>query len=178
VAIMPFVMLLPAMYSQINLGVRHVLPLYPLLAIAAAYAVVELWRRGLRWRVEICALLAWLAIGSAAAHPDYLPYFNEAALGHGERIAVDSNLDWGQDLLRLAGAVRAHHIQHLYVDYFGSADPKRFLPCAVDELPRAGPARGWVAVSETALVMGNIEWLKTRRPVGEVGKSIRLYEFH
>ena len=178
VVMAPFAMLLPVMFSEINLGVRHILPLYPFLSIAGAYAVVELWRRGLRWRVEICALLAWLVIGSAVAHPDYLPYFNEAALGHGERVAIDSNLDWGQDLLRLAAAVRTLHIQHLYVDYFGSADPTRLLPCAVEELPRAAPVQGWVAVSETALVMGNIEWLKSHRPVREVGKSIRLYELH
>jgi len=178
VVIAPFAMLLPVMFSQINLGVRHVLPLYPFLSIAGAYAVVELWRRGFRWRVEICALLAWLVIGSAVAHPDYLPYFNEAALGHGERIAIDSNLDWGQDLLRLAAVVRTLRIQHLYVDYFGSADPTRLLPCAVEELPGAAPVRGWVAVSETALVMSNIEWLKSHRPVREVGKSVRLYELH
>ena len=34
------------------------------------------------------------------ANPDYLPYFNEA-VAHPERVLVDSDLDWGQDLRRL-----------------------------------------------------------------------------
>ncbi|HXH40475.1 MAG TPA: glycosyltransferase family 39 protein, partial [Thermoanaerobaculia bacterium] len=34
-----------AMASRINLGVRHVLPIYPLLAIAGGIALIELWQR-------------------------------------------------------------------------------------------------------------------------------------
>src|SRR5205823_5709372 len=147
VALMPMAMLLPAMTSGINIGIRHVLPIYPLLAISAAYAVVALWKRS---RTAIIVLLAWYFIATALAHPDYMSYFNEAAGRHPERIAADSNLDWGQDLLRLAKIVRREHIDHLYLAYFGTADWRRIVPAA-EELPQFTRVHGWVAISENQM---------------------------
>ena len=45
-------------------------------------------------------------IGSLAAHPDYLAYFNALAGDDPERIVVDSDLDWGQDIKRLGQRLR------------------------------------------------------------------------
>lgn len=178
VAIAPIVMLLPALTTGINIGVRHVLPLYPLLTIAAAFAVVTLWQR---WRVLITLLLSWFFIATALAHPDYMSYFNEAAGSHPERIAVDSNLDWGQDLLRLADVVQREHIDHLYLSYFGTANWRKLIPVA-EELPQFTHVHGWVAISENQMVFGwptnrrdAYAWLRAYEPVRRVGKSIRLY---
>jgi hypothetical protein len=60
------------------------------------------------------ALLVWFFAGSLLAHPDYLAWFNEAAGHHPEKIVVDSNLDWGQDMLRLARILREKHIPAVY----------------------------------------------------------------
>ncbi len=90
VAYVPLALLAVAMTSRINIGVRHVLPIYPFLTIAAAVATIVLWRRR---RALVVLLLSWYFVGTALAHPDYLAWFNEAAGGHPERIAVDSNLD-------------------------------------------------------------------------------------
>jgi 4-amino-4-deoxy-L-arabinose transferase-like glycosyltransferase len=187
IGLAPLAMLLPAMASSINIGVRHILPIYPFLAIAAAAAVVALWRaRTARaWsRAFVLLLLAWNVAATTAAHPDYFAYFNECAGRHPEQIADDSNLDWGQDVLRLADIVHAQHISHLYVSYFGSADWKRHLPEG-EELPRAVPVHGWVAISEMALKFGGpnyrgdgFEWLQSHTPVRHAGKSIRLYYVH
>ncbi|HXH38707.1 MAG TPA: glycosyltransferase family 39 protein [Thermoanaerobaculia bacterium] len=178
VVLAPAAMLLPTLTTGINIGVRHVLPLYPLLTICAAYAVMALWRRR---RVVVIVLLAWYFLATALAHPDYMSYFNEAAGGHPERIAVDSNLDWGQDLLRLAEVVRREHIDHLYLAYFGSADWRCLVPAA-EELPQFKSVHGWVAVSENELTFGwptnrrdAYAWLRAYEPVVRVGKSIRLY---
>jgi hypothetical protein len=177
VALAPLAMLVPAMISSINIGVRHVLPLYPLLTIAAAFAVVRMWAR---WRVVAALLLAWYFIATGFAHPDYLSYFNEAAGRHPERIAVDSNLDWGQDLLRLSDAVRNEHIDHLHLAYFGTANWQKFVPEA-EELPPFARVHGWVAISEDELVFGKknrrdaFAWLRAYQPVRRIGKSIRLY---
>lgn len=176
VATIPLLMLLPALTSKINIGVRHVLPLYPLLAILAGYAAVVLWRRS---RVATIVLLAWYFLATTAAHPDYLPYFNELAR-HPEQIAADSNLDWGQDLLRLEQVVRRERIEHLHLSYFGTADRSRHAIPA-EELPRDRRVRGWVAVSEMQMKFGGPEnrgdfrWLEEHEPVRRVGKSIRLY---
>ncbi|HYC90805.1 MAG TPA: glycosyltransferase family 39 protein [Thermoanaerobaculia bacterium] len=169
----PLVMLLPALTSKINIGVRHVLPLYPVLAIVAGYAAVVLWKKS---RVATVVLAGWFFVAGALAHPDYLPYFHELAR-HPEEIATDSNLDWGQDLLRLEREVRERRIGHLYLSYFGSADWRRHAIPA-EELPRDRRVRGWVAISEMQLKFGNPEdfaWLGQYRPVARVGKSIRLY---
>jgi hypothetical protein len=115
------------------------------------------------------------------AHPDYLAYFNECAGRHPEQIAVDSNLDWGQDLLRLQNVMQQEKIGHLYLQYFGWTDWTSHDP-RVDELPRALHVKGWVAISEQELVFGGpnnrgdgYQWLRAYRPVRQVGKSIRLY---
>lgn len=178
VALAPLAMLLPALTSGINIGVRHVLPLYPMLTISAAHAAVVLRRRS---RPATIVLLGWYVVATSLAHPDYLAWFNEAAGRHPERIAVDSNLDWGQDLLRLERIVRKKQIEHLHLAYDGTADWRRLVPQA-EELPQFAPVRGWVAVSENELTFGwptnernAFAWLRAYEPVRHVGRSIRLY---
>ncbi len=177
-ALAALLMLLLSMTSSINIGVRHVLPIYPLMVIAAAHGVAWLWRHGRGERLAAAALLAWYFGATAFAHPDYLAYFNEAAGKHPERIAADSNLDWGQDLLRLAGAVRRERLEPLYISYFGSADWRRHLPTA-RPLPDNQPVAGWIAVSEMHAILeldGSLRWLRRHQPVRRIGKSIRLYD--
>jgi hypothetical protein len=180
VALAPAAMMIPPLISSINIGVRHILPVYPLFAMCAAFAVSRMWSTR-RLRPPVVLLLGWYFIGTAVAHPDYLAYFNECAGRHPEQIAVDSNLDWGQDLLRLQNVMQQEKIGHLYLQYFGWTDWTSHDP-RVDELPRAVHVKGWVAISEQELVFGGpnnrgdgYQWLRAYRPVRQVGKSIRLY---
>ncbi|MGZ8868023.1 MAG: glycosyltransferase family 39 protein [Thermoanaerobaculia bacterium] len=176
VALAPLLMLVPAMASSINIGVRHILPLYPFLAICAGYAIARIWA----WRRAVAvALLAWHFVAGGIAHPDYLAYFNETAV-RAERIALDSNLDWGQDLGRLADVVSRENIPHLFMAYFGRAEWRRH-GIRGDDLPANTPVRGWIAISEMKIsLLGadgtgkGYEWLKGR-PYRRIGKSIRLY---
>jgi AbrB family looped-hinge helix DNA binding protein len=62
-----------------------------------------------------CILLVWTAISSAAAHPDYLAYFNELGGTHPERILVDSDLDWGQDMARLATELQRRRVPYFHM---------------------------------------------------------------
>jgi hypothetical protein len=165
VAIAPLAMFAPAMASTLNIGVRHILPIFPLLAIAAAFAATRLPR------VAAVVLLGWFFVAGVVAHPDYLAYFNETAR-HPERIALDSNLDWGQDLLRLARVVRERRIAHLWLAYFGTADVARHI-ASTEALPAGREADGWIAVSE--MKMDQYRWLERYRPAQRIGKSIRLY---
>jgi hypothetical protein len=175
-----------AMASNINIGVRHVLPLYPLLAVCAAAGIATLWRMDRRraaTRTLAVVLSAWLAIASLRAHPDYLTYFNELAGPHPEQMLVDSDLDWGQDLARLADTVRARHIDRLSIIYHGSADLARHgLPPYTVLEPRA-PVSGWVAASVYRIELGymggstfdEFAWLRAYTPVAHAGRSIWLY---
>ena len=67
----------------------------------------------------------WYGAGTLRVHPHHLAYFNEIAGGpaNGWRLLVDSNLDWGQDLKRLARWMRTNDVPRLKLSYFGSADP-------------------------------------------------------
>jgi 4-amino-4-deoxy-L-arabinose transferase-like glycosyltransferase len=173
-AYVPLVLLAVAMSSRINIGVRHILPIYPLLTIAAAVATVVLWRRR---RALVVLLLSWYFIGTALAHPNYLAWFNEAAGRHPERIAVDSNLDWGQDLFRLIDYAERQKLSPLYVSYFGSARWQDHLPEA-RPLPLGQCLPGWIALSEQHPALDHsvsYSWLQQHRPVKKLGSSIRLY---
>ncbi len=162
--------LVVAMLSRISIGVRHVLPLYPLLAMVAAYGVVNVRRP-----LQIALITAQLA-AFALAHPDHLAYFNLTAGREPSRILLDSNLDWGQDLLRLEEATARWRIDTLHIALFTSADLTRHRLPQLQSLPPSAPVRGWVAISEMQLKMRpGYEWLNTHLPVERVGKSILLY---
>jgi hypothetical protein len=171
-----------AMTSDINIGIRHILPLYVPLSIVAGYGVVEIWNRARDafGRTVLAALLAWLFVGVALDHPDYMAWFNEAAQPNPARIAVDSNLDWGQDTLRLERAVRELKIDHLYVDVMTNARLDK-LGIPVEGFQPSVKPTGWVAISETPYtfhsITGSYGWLTSYRPARRIGESIRLYYF-
>lgn len=172
------------MISSVNIGLRHILPAYPLFFIVAARAA---WR----WlamssaapRFLAVGLVTWHVVGSALAHPDYLAYFNVTAASEPQRYLIQGDLDWGQDLHRLDRKLDELHVEHVHVAYNGSAFPVRHLSQSVDILLPGKRATGWIAVSEWRLKNdGTVSppwdgyaWLEAHTPVARVGKSIRLY---
>jgi hypothetical protein len=177
-ALIAIAIMLSVLPSRINIGVRHILPIYPPLCALAAYATIVMWRN-ISTRAGTAALLAWLFAGVALAHPDYLAWFNEAAGEHPEHIAIDSNLDWGQDGLRLVKAVRTHHIDFLNAVFNGNLMLHLFGVHA-DGAKSFRPEPGWYAISLTSFVLnpevarGGFRWLDDYK-YEMVGKSIRLY---
>jgi Dolichyl-phosphate-mannose-protein mannosyltransferase len=165
--------------GNIDIGVRHVLPVYPLLAITAGFGAVGLWKvrhHALLGRSIVIVLLLWQLTTSFLAHPDYLAYFNEIAGRHPERILVDSDLDWGQDLNRLSKKLKELGIKKVAIAYFGEADLDQFgLPEFEPLLPNQ-KANGWVAASITNIKKyPGYSWLERYQPVMIVGKTIWLY---
>jgi hypothetical protein len=168
------------LYSHINIGVRHVLIAYPLLAIGAGYALLSAWRR---WQAPLAhaalaALLLWQVATLAFAWPDYLAYFNVLAGDHPERILVDSDLDWGgQDLRRLEHVLAARGVQQLWLGYQGTADLSREPLPHFTPLPPNQPVSGWVAITMLTLQenQAGYGWLLRYQPVQRVGKSFNLY---
>ncbi len=177
-ALIALAIFLVAMSATLHVGIRHILPIYAPLSILAAHGAMEVWRRaaGAFSRAAFVALVAWLFIGTAIAHPDYLAWFNELAGGNPAWIAVDSNLDWGQDAGRLVRAARELHIDTLHVALLAAI---RFELYGVHaELLQAYERKsGWIAVSETVLATNpeGYRWLSLYRPTRRIGKSIRLY---
>jgi hypothetical protein len=170
--------------SNINIGLRHVLLAYPLLAIVAAYGSTQLWgssRRLIRYSLPV--LLLGQVTASVVAHPDYLAYFNAFAGREPDRILVHGDLDWGQDLGRLAQKVDELGIEELSLAYFGSAHPPLHMSIPIHQLMPGKPATGWIAISRLRLKYDDtiappydgFAWLGEYTPVARVGKSIVLY---
>ena len=144
--------------SHLNIGERHLLPSYPALIVLAgglAAAASSPWV----WRAVVI-LLALHAADVASRWPSSLAYFNQIVpRGREYQWLVDSNLDWGQDLLRLRTWLERNRlgIEPLYLCYFGSSLPAEVLPAA-EELgfaPGVGAAQalrpGLYCVSATLL---------------------------
>ena len=175
------------MLGHIDVGVRHILPIYLGLSMVAAVGAVRLYEIGRGWaKVALWACAGWLALTSLLAHPDYLPYFNAIAGDEPERIVADSDLDWGQDMTRLATRLRELGIQSvtfrplLFDDY----EARGFPP--IDFGSPLVPSPGWNAVGITewkVLRMGlpapDVPWPDRPefKPVERVGKSVLLYYF-
>jgi len=114
--------------SSLNIGHRHILPMYACAAVlASAVACVRTSPR--LFRALVAAALAAQIGTSLLARPDYLPYFNPLAGGteNGYRYFVDSSLDWGQDLPRLKKWLDARPDRDpVFLSYFGSGSPRYY----------------------------------------------------
>ncbi len=172
--------------SRIKLGVRHILPIYPFLAVAAASGFAFLWSAfpsRPAGRAAAAVLLLWQVASGAVAHPDYIPYFNLLSGSHPERILSDSDLDWGQDLKRMVERFRSLGVERASVAVATSADLDRFAPPVMTVLPPNERRNGWIAVSLYRLQYDfsrrppyrGYAWLESYDPVATAGKSIRIY---
>lgn len=180
----PLIILALSMTSRINLGVRHILAVYPLLALAAAHGIRVLAGGGKRrWRLALAMVLVlFVAADSVRAHPDYLAWFNQLAGREPAGVLCESDLDWGQDLARLGRRLRSLGVQRFRMAYFGTAPPEAAgLPAHEHLHPEDQPA-GYVAVSARYLYLacaqsGAYCWLRAQTPAERIGKSIYLYHF-
>lgn len=114
--------------SHLNIGHRHIMPVYPVLFVMAAGAAVWICRPVRLAAVCVAVFAAWFAAESLWIRPNYLAYFNEI-VGPREawRHLVDSSLDWGQDLPTVRRWLDAHPQQGpVFISYFGSGDIKYY----------------------------------------------------
>jgi hypothetical protein len=156
--------------STLNIGIRHLLPIYPFMALLVSGQLARLidWvatHEPHRLRIfegTLVALVAWYVFSSASVFPHYLSYFNQLAGGpsNGFHYVVDSNLDWGQDAKRLGAWAEANEVPKLCLDYFGWADPHAWLGdryvwtsstqwADAQDFVQRNTCNGWVAVSAT-----------------------------
>jgi len=178
------------LFSHINIGIRHILPAFVgFVLVAAAGAVRWLeWGRAKKWRLgALGVLIVWFAASSLLSHPDYLAYFNELAGDQPEKILVDSDLDWGQDVKRLSrrlhelGVTEITFVTNIIADFEG----QHGFPARTKRMDVIHPNPGWTALSITAWKTSrlglqdaypNIQiWPDLVPPVERVGKGIMLW---
>jgi hypothetical protein len=122
--------------GNLNLGIRHLFPIIPIISILVAKETVD-WIKEVRnterknvYAVVLAFLLVWYGLANLLAFPYYVSYFNELVGGPGQayKYVTDSNVDWGQDLKRLKTYVDSNpQIQKIAVDYFGGGDPRYYF---------------------------------------------------
>jgi 4-amino-4-deoxy-L-arabinose transferase-like glycosyltransferase len=177
-----------ALTTSLNLGIRHILPLYPFFFLVIAIALARFQRT---W--VVIALLVAVGGESLLAHPHYLPFFNFAFRSNRLSLLSDSNLDWGQDLPALADWQQRHPNDKLYLCYFGSADPAFYgikytnLPSGyfLNPLTEYPVVPGVLAVSATKLQGVYVypdnnafyTHLRNQPPREILGGSIYLFDF-
>lgn len=199
--------------SNLNIGVRHILPTLPFIYALTARQI-SLWIKGgiqerisnyhgfwqlfgLYWRrlkkgLVVAILFIWAIISVVSVWPAFLAYFNGIAGGpnNGYKFVVDSNLDWGQDILRLAQFIEKNSIKEIKMDYFSGAPAEYYIKTAkIKSFNRDVPQKGWLAISATIL-MGACKgdkvpcsyservyiWLDQYKPVAKIGYSIFVYK--
>jgi 4-amino-4-deoxy-L-arabinose transferase-like glycosyltransferase len=167
-----------AMHNKMNIGVRHLLPVYGLLSVAVASQLASL--RGLL-RVATFVLVAWLAVVSIRAHPFYIEYFNGFAGGarNGYKYLLDSNLDWGQDVKPLKKYLADRNINHCYLAYSGVEKAISYygIQYTVVEAPEArGLQQGTLVISAMLLMSPEWAWLREQhQPIDRVGYTLFVY---
>ncbi|GGG94425.1 glycosyltransferase family 39 protein [Silvibacterium dinghuense] len=121
-----FLLLPPAFYfliamtSSLNIGARHILPVWVFLSIFLAGATLTLTRQSRIWTGVILALAALHIASSLRAYPDDIAYANEFWGGPAKTHLYlnDSNTDWGQQLLAVKQYTDQHHITDCWFAYF------------------------------------------------------------
>src|SRR5262249_51158287 len=112
-------------FSRVNIGIRHWFVFYSFLAMGGAYALAYAWRSwGVAGKAGAALLVGWQVSALVTAYPDYFPYFNEA-VSRPEKVLVDSDLDWSQDLRRLERRLAELKVPRVSLAYQGTADLAR-----------------------------------------------------
>jgi hypothetical protein len=182
--------LLPSMTSRVNIGSRHILPMTAGLAIVAGLGLLRLLEDApnKKWAAAAAALLLlWLIVSGGLQHPNYLGYFNELAPTPHDSIVVDSDLDWGQDAVRLTHRLKELGADHVnYSTFTFSPEQLGIWPGLpnVSSIDPVTPKEGWSAISPTLAVVGQYglnhrypnfrPWYDRVAPQERVG-ALRLY---
>jgi len=109
-----------AILAGMNIGSRHILPLYALGAILAGAGLVALSSANRRWVWVGAALIVAHIVSSLAAFPNFIPYANEAWSGQRNvhNLLSDANVDWGQQLLQVKRWQDKHPNEECWFAYF------------------------------------------------------------
>ena len=184
-----------------NIGLRHILPMYMFLYILIAGASIKLIQKNRRWLYAVVVLIIFQAVSGAHAYPAYLAYENELWGGPANtyKYLSDSNADWGQQLHDTKRYLDQHGIKNCWFIYFaqGVVDFRDYgIPCKplptmdsmwMREVDQAPPAiDGPVLISAGDLSgfefgagpLNPYEQFKQLRPTAEIDYGVFVFNGH
>ncbi|HXL72676.1 MAG TPA: hypothetical protein VN963_03540, partial [bacterium] len=189
----PAVFFFLAVLPTPNLGIRYLLPIYPFLFLIAAQGVIWFWQEGNKkiffiWL--LAGLLLWQTASVVFNFSHSLSYFNELVPPNRKlHYLADSNLDWGQDLKRLAQTARERNWRKVKLAYLGGVDPQVYgldwEPFQKADLLKPQPGTVYVvnasfyqlapvAFPSTLPIVES--WLNKTEPTGKVADSWYYFE--
>ena len=197
----PLFYLIIAMSSGMNIGVRHILPMYLFFSVLIGGAAAKLIRHNRHWIFPVFALLIFQAISTSRSYPAYLAYANELWGGppRVHELLSDSNSDWGQQLKDVKHYLDQRNVKDCWLIYFGEGvvDASYYgIPCkplpTMDSLWVNEPANAPPAIDGTVLVsagdlsgfefgpapLNPYEQFKSLRPVAVIDYGVFVYEGH
>lgn len=161
----PIIFLVFAMISKADLGIRHILPIFPFIFVFISKSInIFDFPKSIWLKIVIIASIVWYLISALISFPNYIAYFNEFAGGSrgGYKILTDSNLDWGQDIYRLKDYLEIHKIEKVFLVYPWDGDIAleyygiNFEPLTPEDKNVKGP----VVISATYYQTEAYAWLK------------------
>jgi hypothetical protein len=197
----PIFHLIIAMSAGMNIGVRHILPMYLFLSVLIGGAAWNLIQRNRKWTYVVVALLIFQAISTSRAYPAYIAYANELWGGppRVHELLSDSNSDWGQQLHDVRRYLDEHNIKDCWFIYFdeGVVDASYYkIPCrqlpTMDSLWMEEPLNAPPAIDGTVLVsagdlsgfefgagsLNPYEQFKSLRPTAVIDYGVFVYNGH
>jgi len=109
-----------AMSSGMNIGARHMLPVYVLATVFAAAGVAAMSSQSRRWAWVCGVLVAGHVISALTVFPNYMAYANEAWGGpkNVHNLLSDANVDWAQQLIQVKAWQDRHPGEECWFAYF------------------------------------------------------------
>jgi hypothetical protein len=184
----PAVLFGASLTSHIDIGIRHLLPVYPFLYIAIGAGLFRILPASSRVGV-VAMSCCLLIVESCLSFPNYLSFFNVLCGGvrSGPRYLLESNIDWGQDLKKLRPFLKSYGNVPVCLEYFGNADVEYYGFSSVGSIPWTKDAEGRERVDCLGAISVNLlyglytdpgafSWIRDRKSLARVGGSIYLYD--
>ncbi len=200
----PLLYFAASLFSPLNIGYRHLLPMLPPLYIGISTGLTSLHPvktiplppRLQRHAAHLTlgAVLFWLAVPTVRIAPHHLAFFNELAGGPegGWRYLADSNTDWGQGYKDLARFQEEHNLGPVRLSAFIFYDPAAYgvdysaLPPLRGDTPAVFPSRlnpppGDYVISATTIngiPLADPEmydWFRKRPPDAQIAYALFYY---
>lgn len=174
----PIFYFIVSMINRINIGIRHLLPIYPFIFIFCGVMIFNPYLKNRIIKIISGCLLVVFIIESLIIYPNYLPYFSLLVGGsaNGYKYLLDSNLDWGQDLKKLKLYLDKNNItEPIHLAYFGKSSPRYYNINYLDMSENIN--NGWIAMSIQHILWpdSRYKWLLKEKPRAIIGGSIYLY---
>lgn len=190
---MPPLFLFLAILPAPNLGVRYLLPAFPFLFLMAGRGAGWIREKAGHlkgWKMALTGLVLWQSASVLASYPGSLSYFNEWVSSERKiQYLGDSNLDWGQDLKRLAAAAKERKWGTVRLAYLGAVDPEVYgiawTPWSQEDLKGPQPGRvyavnaGFLQLAPAAYPSTRTiaeSWIQHIPPTGRVADSWYYFE--